>query len=208
MNWNHQSLTPHSQVYHVWSLLLPVVQPTICRLWDKSSWGGHRGTRPQAGTPACLEPSCTVRLPVSSPSWPARAAATQAGWPCVTGNADLTDICSSTCAGAPPAQFLPVSVFISSVPYFVPTPDHRCFAVWVWSALKHWQIPGFKQAPPAWWSSFPPKSDNQSLKTAPKGSTEFSQFWPFLMWGFLPCRWNLMASSIQETIQEELVDPS
>lgn len=88
MNWNQQSLIPQPGVYHVWSLLLPVVQPKICWLWDKASCRSHRGTKPEAGLysiPWLLSAwsYLAIRLLVSSFSCPACAAAMQICWPSI-----------------------------------------------------------------------------------------------------------------------------
>lgn len=50
----------------------------------------------------------------------------------LSGNIDLIDMWFSTYAGALPAQFFYVPVFISSPPFSVSNPFHCCCAVWVW----------------------------------------------------------------------------
>lgn len=76
--------------------------------------------------------------------------------------------------GSLPVQFFYVPVFISSFPLYL-SQTHFIAVVQSQSAsaFKHWQV----HVPPAWWNSLPHKSDNQSLKTAPKRSVKFSQFW-------------------------------
>lgn len=69
-----------------------------------------------------------------------------------------------------PAPFFHVPVFISSCLFFGPNPSPFIVVGQSepGSALKHWQVHGFKHAPPAWWNCLPHKSDNQSLKPTPK----------------------------------------
>lgn len=152
VNWNQQSLLLSLQftMFGVWcSVWILLVGVTVGQSSIPWLLCAPRLIFP---TPSC---SCSYAHLLAIHSWKCRFA---------------TDLVFHTCCRRKsPALFFHVPVFISSCLCFDPSPSHFIVVGQSkpGSALKHWQVHEFKQAPPAWWNSHTHKSDNHHWNQLP-----------------------------------------